>query len=52
MRGTCSGHGEIRNAYRILVWKPEWMRPLGRPRRKWEGNIKMDLRGIGLSDVD
>jgi hypothetical protein len=36
--------GEIRNAYRILVGKPEGKRPLGRPRRVWEDNIKMDLR--------
>jgi hypothetical protein len=34
-----------RNAYRILVGKPEGKRPLGRPRRRWEDNIKMDLRG-------
>jgi hypothetical protein len=36
--------GEKRNAYRILVGNPEGMRPLGRPRRKWVDNIKMDLR--------
>jgi hypothetical protein len=36
--------GEKRNAYRILVGKPEGKRPLGRPRRRWVGNIKMDLR--------
>jgi hypothetical protein len=35
---------EKRNAYRILVEKPEEKRPLGWPRRKWVGNIKMDLR--------
>jgi hypothetical protein len=40
--------GEKRNAYRILVAKPEGKRPLGRPRRKWVDNIKMDLREIGL----
>ena len=33
-----------RNAYRVLVGKPEGKRPLGRPRRRWEDNIKMDLR--------
>jgi hypothetical protein len=36
------------NAYRILVGKPEGKRPLGRPRRRWMDNIKMDLREIGL----
>jgi hypothetical protein len=35
--------GENRNAYRILVGKPEGKRPLGRPRRRWVDNIKMDL---------
>jgi hypothetical protein len=39
--------GEKRNAYRILVGKPEGKRPLGRPRRRWVDNIKMDLRDIG-----
>jgi hypothetical protein len=39
--------GETRNAYRILVGKPERKRPLGRPRRRWVDNIKMDLRHIG-----
>jgi hypothetical protein len=38
--------GEKRNAYRILVGKPEGKRPLGRPRRRWVNNIKMDLRKI------
>jgi hypothetical protein len=36
-----------KNAYRILVAKPEGKRPLGRPRRRWVDNIKMDLREIG-----
>jgi hypothetical protein len=36
--------GEKRNAYRILVGKPEGKRPLGRPRRRWVDNIKIDLR--------
>jgi hypothetical protein len=39
--------GEKKNAYRILVGKPEGKRPLGRPRRRWMDNIKMDLREIG-----
>jgi hypothetical protein len=43
--------GENRNAYSILVGKPEGKRPLGRPRRRWVDNIKMDLREIGW-DID
>jgi hypothetical protein len=39
--------GEKRNAYRILVGKPEGKRPLGRPRRRCVDNIKMDIRQIG-----
>jgi hypothetical protein len=41
-----------RNAYRILMGKPERKIPLGRPRRKWEDNSKMDLRGIGWRVMD
>jgi hypothetical protein len=44
--------GEKRNVYRLLVGKPEGKRPLGRPRRRWIDNIKMDLLGIGLGIVD
>jgi hypothetical protein len=44
--------GEKRNACRILVGKPEGRRPLGRPRRRWVDNIKMDLREIGWDGVD
>jgi hypothetical protein len=44
--------GETRNAYRILVGKPEGKRPLGRPRRRWVGNFKIDLREIGWDGVD
>jgi hypothetical protein len=44
--------GEVRGAYNILVWRPEGRRPLGRPRRRWEANIKMNLREIGFGDVD
>ena len=36
-----------RNAYRVLVGKPEGKGPLGRPRRRWENNIKMDLKEVG-----
>jgi hypothetical protein len=42
----------IRNIYRILVWKPERTRPLGRPRRRWVDNIKMDLREVGWDGTD
>jgi hypothetical protein len=44
--------GEKRNVYRLLVGKPEGKRPLGRPRRRWIDNIKMDLLEIGLNVVD
>jgi ribosome biogenesis protein Nip4 len=43
---------EVRGAYNILVGRPEGRRPLGRPRRRREDNIKMDLREIGFGDVD
>jgi hypothetical protein len=39
--------GEGRNVYRVLVGKPEGKRPLGRPRRRWDNRIKMDLEEIG-----
>jgi hypothetical protein len=52
MGGTCSTNGEKRNAYGILMGKPEGKRPLGRPRRRWEDNMKMDLREIGWGDID
>ena len=41
------GMEQSRNAYRVLVGKLEGKRPLGRPRRRWEGNIRMDLREVG-----
>jgi hypothetical protein len=44
--------GEKRNAYRLLVGKPEGKRPLGRPRRRWVDNIKVDLLEIGWGGVD
>jgi hypothetical protein len=43
---------EKRNAYRILMGKPERKRPLGRPTRRWVDNIEMDLREIGWDGVD
>jgi hypothetical protein len=45
--GHVEGLGEKRNAYRILVGRPEGKRPLGRQRRRWVDNIEMDLREIG-----
>jgi hypothetical protein len=44
--------GEGRNMYRVLVGKPEGKRPLGRPRRRWEAGIKMDLGEIGWGVVE
>jgi hypothetical protein len=44
--------GERRNVYRLLVGKSERKRPLGRPRRRWMDNFKMELLEIGLSVVD
>jgi hypothetical protein len=44
--------GERRGAYRALVGKPEGRRPLERPRRRWEDNIKMDLREVGWGGMD
>jgi hypothetical protein len=44
--------GEVRVAYNILVGRPEGRRPLGRPTRRWEDNLKMDLREIEFGDVD
>jgi hypothetical protein len=50
--GHVARMGEKRNVYRLLVGKPEGKKPLGRPRRRWLDNIKMDLLEIGLSVVD
>jgi hypothetical protein len=44
--------GEKRNAYRLLVGKPEGKRPLGRPRRMWVDNIRMDLGEMDWGDMD
>jgi hypothetical protein len=50
--GHVARMGEKRNAYRLLVGKPDGKRPLGRPRRRWVENIKMDLLEIGWGGVD
>ena len=44
--------GEGRGLYRVLVGKPEGRRPLGRPKRRWEDNIKMDLQEVGCGGMD
>jgi hypothetical protein len=49
--GHVARMGETKNAYRILVGKPEGKRPLGRPRRRWVDDIKMDLR-MGWCGLD
>jgi len=55
-RMTWAGHvarmGESRGVYRDLVGKPKGNRPLGRPRRRWENNIKMDLQEVGCGGMD
>jgi hypothetical protein len=55
-RMRCAGHvarmGEKRNAFRLLVGKPERKKPLGRPRRRWVDNIKIDLGEVRWGDLD
>jgi hypothetical protein len=50
--GHVTNMGEVRGAYNILVGRPEGRSPLGRPRSRWEDNIKKDLREIRFGDVD
>ena len=52
MGGACSAYGDRRGVCRVLVGKPEGKRPLGRPRRRWDDNIKMDLQEVGCDDMD
>ena len=47
MGGACCAYGEGRGVHSVLVGKPEGKRSLGRPRRRWEDNIKMDLQEVG-----
>ena len=47
MGGACGTHGDRRGVYRVLMGKHEGKKPLGRPRRRWEDNIKMDLQEVG-----
>jgi hypothetical protein len=49
--GYVSSIGEMRNAYRVLVRKPEAKKPLGRSRRRWEDNINMNLRELGWDGI-
>jgi hypothetical protein len=52
MGGACSADREGRGVYRFLVGKPEGKRPVGRPRRRWEDNMKMDLQEVGCGGMD
>ena len=52
MGGTFSAYGERRGIYRGFLGKPEGKRQLGRPRRRWEDNIKMDLQEVGCGGMD
>ena len=47
MGGACGTYGAGRGVHRVLVGRPEGKRPLRRPRRRWEDNIKMDLQEVG-----
>jgi hypothetical protein len=55
-RMTWAGHvacmGERRSAYRVLVGRPKGKRPLGRPRHRWEDNIKMDIGEMGIDGAN
>jgi hypothetical protein len=52
MDGACSADGEERGMYRVLVGKPEEKRPLGRPSRRWEVKIRIDLQEVGCEGMD
>ena len=50
--GHVARMGVRRSVFRVLKWKPEGKRPLGRPRRRWEDNIKMDLQEVGCGGMN
>jgi hypothetical protein len=52
MGGACRADGEGRAVYRVLVGKTEGKRPMGRPRRRWDHNVKMDLHEVGCGGMD
>ena len=52
MGWACGSYGGGEGVYRFLVWKPEGNRPMGRPRRRWVDNIRMDLQDVGCGHVD
>jgi hypothetical protein len=52
MGDACSTYGERRGVDRVLLGKPEGKKPLGRPRRRWEGNIKMDHQEVACGGLE
>jgi len=52
MGEACGIHGVGRGMYRVLVGKPGGKRPMGRPRRRWEDNVKMDLEEVGCGGME
>jgi hypothetical protein len=52
MDGACGAKGEERGVYRVLVGKPEEKRPLGRHRRRWENDIRLDIQEVGYGSMD
>jgi len=52
MGWACSTYGERRGIYSVLMEKPEGKRPLGRPRRKWEDNVKIDFQKMGCGVME
>ena len=52
MGGVCSAYGKRRGVCRVLVGKSERKRPLGRPRRRWYNNIKIDIQEVGCGGVN